>query len=498
MQQDQAWGDVKLTDGAGVMMMGSTEGIPTKPQSATKGADDDDDPMDDDEKMPVGLVNLGNTCYLNASLQCFRAVPELRQSLKQFSGQFSGWETDQEKSETVTAAIKSLYDDMDRFPNRMIPLMMVETMRKVYPRFAEQSDHGGFMQHDANEAWIELMTNLKKQLLPLSPAADSGVMPSTAANFVEQYLEGEFEITMKCKESETEPEKHQTDKFQQLNCYLDREIKYLQAGLSSRFKEVVSANAVTLGRNADFDKVMKISRLPAYLTVQMVRFYYKERQAVGAKVLKDVKFPLLLDVFDLCSPVLQKKLQPYREKFRERDESAVQRDIAATRLAKQTNVTVNAPGVTALGSSQLAEKDAGFIKIDEHEDLEWKDGPVSFPDDSGSSNSGFYELQAVLTHQGRTNNSGHYVAWVRRSGDVWLKFDDEKVTPVYTEEVLKLSGGGDWHCAYVLLYGPRPVPVRVEKATKPSAVLPVGTTKSITPNNGGGNSSSSHQDMPTD
>ncbi|OWA54856.1 hypothetical protein BV898_19249 [Hypsibius exemplaris] len=48
--------------------------------------------------------------------------------------------------------------------------------------------------------------------------------------------------------------------------------------------------------------------------------------------------------------------------------------------------------------------------------------------------------------------------------DVCLKFDDEKVTPVYTEEVLKLSGGGDWHCAYVLLYGPRPVPVRVEKA----------------------------------
>ena len=36
--------------------------------------------------------------------------------------------------------------------------------------------------------------------------------------------------------------------------------------------------------------------------------------------------------------------------------------------------------------------------------------------DLGSSNSGFYDLQAVLTHQGRTNNSGHYVGWVRRSG----------------------------------------------------------------------------------
>ncbi len=26
--------------------------------------------------------------------------------------------------------------------------------------------------------------------------------------------------------------------------------------------------------------------------------------------------------------------------------------------------------------------------------------------------------------------------------------------PVTEDDVLKLSGGGDWHCAYVLLYGP--------------------------------------------
>jgi ubiquitin carboxyl-terminal hydrolase 14 len=36
-----------------------------------------------------------------------------------------------------------------------------------------------------------------------------------------------------------------------------------------------------------------------------------------------------------------------------------------------------------------------------------------------------------------------------------LQLDDDKVTPISEEDVLKLSGGGDWHCAYVLLYGPR-------------------------------------------
>jgi hypothetical protein len=34
-------------------------------------------------------------------------------------------------------------------------------------------------------------------------------------------------------------------------------------------------------------------------------------------------------------------------------------------------------------------------------------------------------------------------------------FDDENVTPITEEDVMKLSGGGDWHTAYLLIYGPR-------------------------------------------
>jgi len=79
----------------------------------------------------------------------------------------------------------------------------------------------------------------------------------------------------------------------------------------------------------------------------------------------------------------------------------------------------------------------------------------SFQDDIGSNNSGFYELQAVLTHKGRSSSSGHYVGWIKHKGDTWLMCDDDNVTPVHYEDVLKLSGGGDWHTAYVLIYGPK-------------------------------------------
>ena len=98
----------------------------------------------------------------------------------------------------------------------------------------------------------------------------------------------------------------------------------------------------------------------------------------------------------------------------------------------------------------------------------------------------------MLTHKGRSSNSGHYVGWVRHKGEAWLKCDDDEVTPsssncslsdlcsilhapcsvlharysvlrapcsqvspVHEEDVLKLSGGGDWHTAYLLVYGPR-------------------------------------------
>merc|ERR1712203_936930 len=90
---------------------------------------------------------------------------------------------------------------------------------------------------------------------------------------------------------------------------------------------------------------------------------------------------------------------------------------------------------------------------EENEDKEMLD--YWFDDDVGSNNSGYYELQAVLTHKGRSSNSGHYVAWVKYKGDTWIECNDDDVSPIHVEDVLKLSGGGDWHTAYLLLYGPR-------------------------------------------
>ncbi|MEE6522353.1 hypothetical protein FKM82_020850 [Ascaphus truei] len=187
-----------------------------------------------------------------------------------------------------------------------------------------------------------------------------------------------------------------------------------------RLQDEITKHSPSLQRNALYIKSSRISRLPAYLTIQMVRFFYKEKESVNAKVLKDVKFPLMLDIYELCTPELQEKMVTYRSKFKELEDKQGQPPKAI----------------------QVAKKDARFE-------------PFAFPDDVGSNNCGYFELQAVLTHQGRSSSSGHYVSWVKRKHDEWMKFDDDKVSIVSPEDILRLSGGGDWHIAYVLLYGPR-------------------------------------------
>ena len=77
--------------------------------------------------------------------------------------------------------------------------------------------------------------------------------------------------------------------------------------------------------------------------------------------------------------------------------------------------------------------------------------------------TGRYELIAVLSHQGRSSDSGHYVAWTKYEPkdpkpndrkDLWVLWDDDKPQFVLQEDVKKLSGqgGADFHIGYVFVY----------------------------------------------
>lgn len=450
---DETWGKVTLTNGLTLLMMGSADPVPELPTEKVKFLEDmTDAQLARHLQHPGGLKNLGNTCYMNATLQCLKGVPELRDAVKQFLPLNHGQNQLMiDGTQMVTNALKTTYQQLDVANEAIMPLTLLATIHREFPRFAEKDDHGHLMQQDANEFWVQLMQILQMNIPGKKGQTESTTASSNEKSFIDQYFGISAQSIMKCSEAPDETPTVSDERLLQLSCFINQDVKYLLTGLKNRLEEQITKNSSVLGRDAVFTKSTHLSRLPAYLTIQFVRFFYKEKDKINAKILKDVQYSMILDVFDLCTPELQKRLMPVREKIKNAEDAKLERE-----RAKKLGETVVEP--------------KNLAKL-----------PTSFSDDIGSNNSGFYQLNAVLTHKGRSSSSGHYVAWVRRNQTEWLMFDDENVTPVSEDDILKLSGGGDWHIAYLLIYGPRTIEYEdksTEGASGESNVTPMDTTTS--------------------
>ncbi|OCT76695.1 ubiquitin carboxyl-terminal hydrolase 14 [Xenopus laevis] len=434
--KDDDWGNLKIKSGMTLLMMGSAEALPEEPAMRPVFVEDmTEEQLASAMELPCGLTNLGNTCYMNATVQCIRSVPELKEALKRYAGALRA-SGEMASAQYITAALRDLFDSMDKTSSSIPPIILLQFLHMAFPQFAEKGDQGQYLQQDANECWVQVMRVLQQKLEAIEGDTDMETDSGAAAtaskknSFIDQFFGIEFESTMKCTESEEEEVTKSKETQLQLSCFINQEVKYLFTGLKLRLQEEITKFSPSLQRNALYIKTSRISRLPAYLTIQMVRFFYKEKESVNAKVLKDVKFPLMLDIYELCTPELQEKMVPYRSKFKQLEDK---------------KVSEHAPK-----ANQMAQREVQYE-------------PFAFPGDIGSINSGYYELQAVLTHQGRSSSSGHYLSWVKRKNDEWIKFDDDKVSIVSPEDILRLSGGGDWHIAYVLLYGPRRIEANDEE-----------------------------------
>ncbi|XP_040583899.1 ubiquitin carboxyl-terminal hydrolase 14 [Lepeophtheirus salmonis] len=450
--KDEGWTGLKLRDNATILMMGSKEeDIASTTQDCVKPKFIED--MDESElcsamDLPAGLENLGNTCYLNATVQCLKTVPEFKEALSEYKGTlFMG---PGKEAQSITASLRDLYEEMDQGGSASVtPAILLQVIHSAFPRFAEQTSRAGvFQQQDANECWVELLKMFQQKL----PSKNN----KNATSIIDQYFGGQFETETKCVENEEEPKTKSKETFLQYSCYIDKDVRFLSSGLKNRLSETITKFSSSLDRDAEYIKTLRISRLPSYLTVQMVRFHFKQRQAVNAKVLKDIKFPMMLDTFELCSEDLQQKLIPMRTKFKEYEDKLVSLSKTESREAVLKK-----------------DREAKEGKLQEYE-------PFYFEDDIGSNNSGYYELTAVLTHKGRSSNSGHYVAWIRHKGDTWMECNDQDVRPVHVDDVMKLSGGGDWHTAYLLLYAPR----RLPKETEDKKVVEVEVSTESKPSEG--------------
>ncbi|WP_411023391.1 hypothetical protein, partial [Salmonella sp. s51228] len=77
--------DKHLKDGVTLMLIGTAEEITViVPTSKPTFVEDlSENQLALVTNLPRGIVNLGNTCYVNASIQCLRMVPEIKEALIQ-------------------------------------------------------------------------------------------------------------------------------------------------------------------------------------------------------------------------------------------------------------------------------------------------------------------------------------------------------------------------------------------------------------------------------
>ncbi|KAI9470587.1 MAG: hypothetical protein EXX96DRAFT_602870 [Benjaminiella poitrasii] len=425
LKDDTDLNKLGLKNGHNFMMMGTAGELPKPPPKPVQFLED----MTDAEvaealDIPPGLENLGNTCYMNATLQCMRAMPELQTSLGQYQGGLSGMDN----RSNLVASLRDLFTNLTKSANGFPPLVFWQMLRQSFPQFSQTGQGGIPMQQDAEECWSELVSVLKAKL----PKEE------TEKNFIERYMTGEFQTETICEEAPEEEKVTTVDTFNKLGCHISININYMVNGILDSLNEELEKTSPTLNRTAKYKRISRVSRLPQYLPVQFVRFFWKPQEQVKAKILRKVKFPLEFDATELCTNELQNKFSQAKAKLKEVEDKRIAKEREEKRRKMNNDDSSN--------TSNMA--------VDTQEEkINWEDYlDPELIKDVGCNPTGQYELVAVLTHVGRSADSGHYIAWVKKAENEWHKFDDDKVSVVRDADIERLDGGGDWHTAYIVLY----------------------------------------------
>ena len=394
------------------MMMGSVGELPVEPPTKVAFLEDlHSEDLAKALKVPAGLQNLGNTCYMNSTLQFLRSIPEVKVELDQFQGRSFG-----SGSAPLVAGLRDLYQQMDKTVQGFPPIVFLQLLRSAFPQFSEMRE-GHYAQQDAEECWSQLITTLRSE------------------RFVDGYMAGKMHSVLACDE-DNETSKSDSS-FLKLDCHISIKTNYMNDGIIEALTEKMEKRSDKLGRDAMYTKTSRITQLPQYLVVHFVRFFWRRDVNKKTKIMRKVKFPMELDATEFCEDQFKKDLIPVRDRVRDILKDREIKERAAKRSKTQNNADKT-------GNSESPAVDN---KADETEKT------LNVEEDAGKI-CGLYDLVGVLTHSGPSASSGHWQAWIKQDNgsEKWWQFNDDKLREHDSAKIQSLDGGGESDAAYLLLY----------------------------------------------
>lgn len=388
--------DLGLKEGQMLMLIGSAEAAVAAPDAPVVFAEDQKG-TSANSATSNGLVNLANTCYLNAALQVVRTIPQIRPVFAKGGA-------------PLNTAVARLFAELDGTKEAVKPVGVWTSLMTQFPEFARTSERGTPMQHDSQEALGGIVNNAISTI-------QSNDEFAPLANIVNGNM-----VQVRSKVGDEGSATSSTVDFSILTVNLTPGLSTLEMNMHSSLKGTMAAQEG--GAEVVYSTESKFSKLPEYLFLHLARFTWRNDTKSKTKVLAQINLPMILDLNNMCTDDLKASMEAERATLKERRHAEVER---RKRLKQRSG----------------------------NEDEDDNAAPVDAAPAVLGNTNGFYELCGVISHKGRDADGGHYVAWAKKN-DLWLVFDDENVATVTEQNISDLSGGPpEAHMAYILLYRSR-------------------------------------------
>ncbi|KAJ6493932.1 hypothetical protein C8R47DRAFT_1318835 [Mycena vitilis] len=393
LKDDTPWQKINPKAGQTFTVIGAAGELPKPPEKPVVFLED----MDDTElanalAKPVGLRNLGNTCYMNATLQAMRAIPELQTAIGVEKPVPAAPATDAQADPdampglmqtdppavpaaanppagggpvlaALPSALGSLYTRMAHTADTVAPVAFLNLLREINPQFAERDRAhssgmsalmgGGYAQQDADEC----LTTIVSSLGTVPGQAATGAVEANK-RFVEQYMTGEMIRVLKCDDvaAADEPPSISHENVLKITCNIDSTVNFMASGIQKSLSQPVIKRSLTLGRDANYTQESRMTRLPAYLFVHMARFSWRADINKKAKIMRKVKFPTEYDAVDLCSDELKAKLLPVSRRLKavEKEREERRKVRRRTKVAAPSAPSGSKIGVIVSGDEEMA------------------------------------------------------------------------------------------------------------------------------------------------